>query len=304
MRGVRFQSPTAAAGRSRAALRRVLDFAPPKHRVSGGCVPYITSDGTNLFVDIAGEGTPILFVHGFGMDHRQWEPQRRAFGPDVQEVRMDLRAHGRSAASVQGYTHAALARDVERVLYQAGVDRLNPGFLVAHSLAADAALQVALAEPRALRGVVVAAPAVRGHEWSGEWRELWNRMKSEAQAGRPAAAFERFRSDRLFDGVRGRAQTWSAIEAMHEACKGVHLTHGERESGPATLGRLSACRVPVLVVSGRYDRSDFRQAAQSIADAVPQAELHELDCGHFPNLERPAEFNALLRGFLERCSTS
>lgn len=266
-------------------------------------MPYITSEGANLFVDMTGAGTPVLFVHGFGMDHRQWDPQWRALSPQAQVVRMDLRAHGRSAAPAQGYTYRATARDVERVLYQVGIDRLNPGFIVAHSLAADAALQVAIAEPRALRGVVVAAPAVQGHPWSDAWRALWNGMRADAGAGRPAAALERFRSDALFDGVRAAGATWESIEAMHRACSAAHLTAAERDTGPATLDRLPDCRVPLLVISGRRDRQDFQQAARSIAGVAPVAELHELDCGHFPNLELPEEFNALVRGFISRSAS-
>lgn len=196
-------------------------------------MPYITSEGANLFVEIAGAGTPVFFVHGFGMDHRQWDPQWNALGPGVQSVRMDLRAHGRSAAADGGYSYAATARDVDRVRYQAGIDRLNPGFVVAHSLAADAALQLALSEPRAWRGVVVVTPAI----------------------------------------------------------------------GPTTLARLSECRVPVSVISGRRDRADFRQAAQAIAAAVAGAEFHELDAGAVPNVEQPEAFNTLLRAFMARCVT-
>jgi 3-oxoadipate enol-lactonase len=263
-------------------------------------MPFITSEGTNLFVDIAGAGTPVLFVHGFGMDHRQWDPQWRALAPHAQTLRMDLRAHGRSATSAKGYTYRAMARDLERVLYQVGVDRLNPGFIVAHALAADAALQVALAEPRALRGVVVAAPAVHGQTWSDEWRALWNGMRDDARSGRPAAALERFRGDALFDGVRLAGQTWESIQAMHKACSAAHLTAGERDTGPTTLERLPECGVPLLVISGCRDRVDFQQAARAIAGRAPAAELHELDCGHFPNLERPDEFNALVRKFMAR----
>lgn len=193
-------------------------------------MPYITSEGANLFVEIAGAGTPVFFVHGAGMDHRQWDPQWNALGPGTQGVRMDLRAHGRSAASAGDYSYAATARDVDRVRYQAGIDRLNPGFIVAHSLAADAALQLALAEPRTWRGVVVVAPAI----------------------------------------------------------------------DPSTFARLSECRVPVLVISGRRDGAGSRQAAQAIAAAVAGAEFHELDAGAVPNVEQPEEFNALLGAFMAR----
>ncbi len=35
------------------------------------------ADGTNLYYEEAGTGTPVLFVHEFAGDYRTWEPQMR-----------------------------------------------------------------------------------------------------------------------------------------------------------------------------------------------------------------------------------
>ena len=45
-----------------------------------GPVPYATADGTRLYFEETGSGTPIVFVHEFAGDHRSWEPQMRYFG--------------------------------------------------------------------------------------------------------------------------------------------------------------------------------------------------------------------------------
>jgi pimeloyl-ACP methyl ester carboxylesterase len=38
-----------------------------------------TSDGTKLYCEEAGAGTPIVFIHEFAGDYRTWEPQMRYF---------------------------------------------------------------------------------------------------------------------------------------------------------------------------------------------------------------------------------
>ena len=38
-----------------------------------------TDDGVALHYEEAGAGTPVVFVHEFGGDHRSWEPQMRHF---------------------------------------------------------------------------------------------------------------------------------------------------------------------------------------------------------------------------------
>jgi pimeloyl-ACP methyl ester carboxylesterase len=266
-------------------------------------MPYTTSDGCNIFLDLAGRGTPVLLLHGFSLDHRQWDPQWRAFADAHQSFRMDLRGHGRSAAGAGAPSYAAMARDVQRVLVQIGVDRHQPGFIVAHSLSADAALQAALAEPRSLRGVVVVTPAVWGQEWSEGWTALWRQMQALARAGDVAGALERFRGDALFAGLRDRPEALAAVRTMQAACSGVHLLPGERHTGTPTLQRLADCKVPVLVLSGARDRQDFRQSAAAVAARLPQAEHSEFaDAGHFPNLEAPAPFTAKVLEFLSRHS--
>ena len=43
-------------------------------------MPMITStDGTRLYYEEAGTGTPVVFVHEFAGDYRTWEPQMRHF---------------------------------------------------------------------------------------------------------------------------------------------------------------------------------------------------------------------------------
>jgi pimeloyl-ACP methyl ester carboxylesterase len=260
---------------------------------------FVTSDGASLFVDFAGDGSPVLLLHEFSLDHRQWEPQWADLAATHQVFRLDQRGHGASAAPPRGNTWNGLARDVQRVLVQIGMDRLNPGWIVAHSFAADAALQAALAEPRAVRGVVVVAPAVSGHTWSEDWNGLWTTMRDLARGGDLAGALARFRADPLFDAIRDRPDVIAAVTRMQAGCKGGLLLHGEPDEGPPTLERLSGCKVPVLVLAPEQGRADFDQAGREIAAATPSARRVEIaGCGHFANLQAPTAFLVPLRQFL------
>ena len=43
-------------------------------------MPHITAqDGTRLYYEEAGHGTPVVFVHEYAGDYRTWEPQMRYF---------------------------------------------------------------------------------------------------------------------------------------------------------------------------------------------------------------------------------
>ena len=42
-------------------------------------MPYIKSNGVKLYYEETGKGYPIVFVHEFGSDFREWEQQVRYF---------------------------------------------------------------------------------------------------------------------------------------------------------------------------------------------------------------------------------
>ena len=68
-------------------------------------MPTITStDGTKLYYEEAGIGTPVIFVHEFAGDYRTWEPQMRAFS----------RSHRCVTYSQRGYPPSDVPSDPAR----------------------------------------------------------------------------------------------------------------------------------------------------------------------------------------------
>jgi len=65
--------------------------------------------------------------------------------------------------------------------------------------------------------------------------------------------------------------------------------------------RVGSIAQPTLCLAGEEDGTAPVRAMQRLADAIPQASLETISrSGHLMNLEQPAAFNRLLRGFLER----
>ncbi len=68
---------------------------------------------------------------------------------------------------------------------------------------------------------------------------------------------------------------------------------------PKLAHRLRRVKSPTLVVWGKQDRLVPLVHGEAYRDAIAGAELKVVDrCGHAPQLERPAEFVALVEGFL------
>jgi len=262
-------------------------------------MPFFTSNGANVHIDVAGNGVPVLFVHALTLDHRQWTPQCESLVDTYRVLRPDVRGHGRSASATRGHGWDGIAADVRRAMVQAGMQRQQPGFLVGHSLFADAVLQCALAEPRSLKGVVVVSPAVWGQEFSASWKALLEKMRALAHQGRVDAALDVLRDDAMFRGVRADPDLDAMLRSMQEGFSGDWLRADESVHGQPTLERIEGCKVPILVVRARHDREDFHVGAHAIAARAARAHVVEIDSGHFPNLEAPDLFNRTLRDFLQ-----
>jgi pimeloyl-ACP methyl ester carboxylesterase len=59
---------------------------------------------------------------------------------------------------------------------------------------------------------------------------------------------------------------------------------------------LRAIDTPVVLVTGARSAPVRQEATRALADLLPSARLVELDCGHFAQLERPAEVAAAVMG--------
>ena len=69
-----------------------------------------TDDGADLHVVEWGEGTPIVFVHGLGLDHRSFHYQYVDLADRHRLIGIDLRGHGRSTFGIGGARAAPVRR--------------------------------------------------------------------------------------------------------------------------------------------------------------------------------------------------
>jgi len=64
---------------------------------------------------------------------------------------------------------------------------------------------------------------------------------------------------------------------------------------------LHKINIPVALIWGKDDKITPPEVAVEFNELLPDSELHWIDkCGHAPMMERPEEFNRVLKGFLER----
>lgn len=101
------------------------------------------------------------------------------------------------------------------------------------------------------------------------------------------------------DLVRVRYQA-SAAPGAHEAYRSMFFDprHAGNDLG-ITADQVRAVRVPTLLVHGLEDKVVPAEVSWTMVNLLPDADLHVFArCGHWTQIERAAEFNALVGGFL------
>lgn len=270
--------------------------------LTAGTVPV---DGGHIAYDRAGDGPPVVFLHGGALDRRMWEPQL-ALAERRTVVRLDARGHGRSATPSAPFRHYADVATALRAL------DLGPAVLVGLSMGGATALDVAITHPSLVRGVVACGTGASSAGAPDLFRDPWTLARlgelAAAAAARDAARWtEVFLQIGLVGPYRSPAEVDPDVLARCREMIGhtlsTHVVHGgpPPESLPDAAGRATEIAVPVLAVTGALDSPDHVRMARELVDTVPHGRLAVVErAAHMPNLEQPAVFDAQLRRFLDR----
>ena len=94
---------------------------------------------------------PVVLLHGLASTCRIWDFVAPILAKDFSVIAVDQRGHGDSGKPESGYDFASVSGDVAALLAGRGIER---PVVVGHSWGADVALELAVAKPELLRGIV------------------------------------------------------------------------------------------------------------------------------------------------------
>ena len=267
-------------------------------------MPHITArDGTRLYYEEAGQGTPVIFVHEYAGDYRTWEMQMRHFS----------RAHRCITYSQRGYPPsdvpadaAKYSQDIARddVLALMDALKVEKAHVVGHSMGAYTALHVGIKAPKRCISVVAAGcgwgstPDVKKREemkaLAAEVGKMFMNEGIAAAAAKYADA--PMRQAQKNKDPRGYAE-FARMLADHSAEGHAHTMLNLQLKRP-TLWEMEAAlkkfSVPLLVIVGDEDEPCI-EGSVFLKRIVPTAGLLVIPrSGHNVPTEEPAAFNAAL----------
>jgi proline iminopeptidase len=266
----------------------------------------LATDGAELFYQIVGKGEPCLVLHGGpGIDHTSLRPWLDPLGEHAQLVFLDQRGNGRSTmrpGEIPDFKQ--LCADADALRTAVGAERVA---LLGHSFGGFVALEYALRYPERVRHLILvdSAPSFDYGEEIKEniaRRELSEETLAAVSAPPPS-------SDAEFGAM------WRAVLPLyfhHYDASLAKQTFAETvyRAAAAAWGsalfasynvvtRLGAINAPTLVVVGEDDLICPPRQARRLQAGISGAQLVPIPgCGHFPFVERPDEFLAVVRRWL------
>jgi pimeloyl-ACP methyl ester carboxylesterase len=160
-----------------------------------------------------------------------------------------------------------------------------------------AALDMAIALPHRVSALVVVCAAPSGWSHTADIRAQWEAIDAANELEMKMWLDGPFRAPDVVDReVRRAAATVNRVLLERQAA--FEIGPGDLE--PPAIGRLADVKVPTLVITGELDQPSILGGAFEIARGTGAEHVEIANAAHFPNLERPAEFNRALIDFLER----
>jgi pimeloyl-ACP methyl ester carboxylesterase len=248
----------------------------------------IERGGVTLAGEEAGEGVPVVLLHGLTATRRYVVMGSRALERSGHRViAYDARGHGRSSPAQEpgAYTYEDLVLDLTAVLDGLGIDR---AVLAGASMGAHTILSFALRAPERVGGLVVITPAYEPASNDEPRRlERWDALSDGLRDGGVdgfLAAYgepdvpEAWR-DTVIKVIRQRLGLHEHPEAVADALRAVPRSRPFED-----LAQLGAIAAPVAVVASgdEADPGHPQEVGEAYAAAIPGARLIEDEPGRSP----------------------
>jgi pimeloyl-ACP methyl ester carboxylesterase len=263
-------------------------------------------NGTRMRYEVRGNGDPLVLIHSGIADLRLWDDQMDVFASHHRVIRYDVRGYGQTPHPPGIYSDY---EDLKGLLDHLSIDQT---VVLGCSIGGAIAIDFALAYPGRVTALIPVASALNGYEpeeTDVAAKEERERLFTESNAAYEAGDFQtaahlyarvwadgpKRSSDQVDKEVRAQA-----IAMMLDMFELPEDEGSEQPLKPPAAERLSEIKVPTLVMVGDYDVETIQLTADYLAENISGASKEVMaEVAHYPNMEKPAEFNQIVLDFLK-----
>ncbi|MEM9919757.1 MAG: alpha/beta hydrolase [Bacteroidota bacterium] len=274
-------------------------------------------NGSKVFTKVVGKGEPVLVVHGGPSFHHGYLlPHFEDLAKSYQLIFYDQQGCGRSNfnSDTAKISIAGMVDDIEGLRKELGIEKLN---LLGHSWGGLLAMNYAVSFPENLKRLLLISPtsgssAMRKRDEDLMLQRDSKEDKARMQAVQQTKAFE----DRLPSayeemysiGFERQFFDKSLVSKLDLKLPDNFYRNSLilfRFMGPDLQyynlhGDLDLVKVPVLLLYGDYESTALESRAVLKASFTNSEYVEIKDAGHFPFIEKPAEFLTVVKQFMAK----
>ncbi len=247
-------------------------------------MPYFIRDGYQVFYEENGEGSPVVFIHGYlGSSRSHWGHQLDdpKLSASYHMIAPDLRGFAKSSLGkfVEKNKTTDLLEDIHHLLNSV-LTLKNKPVLIGYSVGATLCIQYCLQNPDKVSGLVLVGPRPFFHKTTRSWNFLAKEKRTE----------EKKKS--------ASSRTWSIVKRLQKVFTYV-ATVIQKRRNKDYLRQMGEITVPILMIYSLKDTVTPQIVFKTMESALPgHTRYYKYDGDHGIANERTEEFNSLLSDFL------
>ena len=263
-------------------------------------MPSITRDSRTIsFTDSGGTGTPVVLLHAFPLNAKQWDGQIESLSERFRLIAPDFQGFGGSTAPSDeaAYSMDSYADDVAAVLDKLGLDKV-----VLAGLSMGGYVAFAFLRRNRDRVSALVLADTKADADPPEAKEKRTNQQAQVRAEGTAGLIEGLSGALLGEPTREKKP--DVVEATKKLMaenppEGFIGALEAMKNRPDSAGELAQITVPTLVVVGENDGVTPVAASEALNQGIPGSKLVVIpESGHLSNLEAPEAFNGALAEFL------
>ena len=273
---------------------------------------YADVNGIKICYEEAGEGEPLLLVHGFGSKKESWIAQFPVFSKYFKVIRFDNRGAGKSDRPKGDYTMDIFADDIKGLMDYLGIEKTN---IAGWSLGGMIVQNFVLKYPEKVKKVILINTNYGFPDEDGPLVYKNMRLEEEKQKkidhvkafwdGARSGYYIKFRKEMEANPSKKWYGLWSAEDMIEMSIVDPPTAEDIEVQASAlktheTFDRLKTIKSPTLILTASHDRLIPKSTMEEIHEQIPNSKFIVIDkAGHSSPLEKAPEVNQVMIDFLK-----
>ncbi len=250
-------------------------------------------------VEVRGSGQPILFIHGFPLDHTMWNSQLDCFSQSYRVIAPDLRGFGQSHVTTGTVSMNQYSHDLNEILDQLNIT--EPVILCGLSMGGYISWEFIRNYPDRVKAIILCdtRAAADSPEAVGNRMKMIETIQTEGTAPVTTVMLPKLFST---ESLKNRQEIVNKIKEtiLNTLTVGIVAALRGMAERPDSTELLSSIQKPTLLIVGEEDQLTPVDEMQGMANQIPDAEITVIKgAGHMSPMECPDQVNEAIKTFLD-----